>query len=85
VLFVSFFLCVRLVVVLGFLQFRCVCVCEVLPVDGPLSVACVSASVPLRVVLCVDIFVLVVCAFGWGCLWIPFVFAFVLGIYVARC
>jgi len=60
-----------------------VCVCEVLHVGGPLSVACVSASVPQRVVLCVDCFILVVCAFGWGYLWMPFVFALVLGVYVA--
>jgi len=72
-------------VVLDFVRFRCVCVCEVLPVGGPWLVACVSASVPQQVVLCVDIVVLVVCAFGWGCLWMPFVFALSLGIYVARC
>jgi len=55
-------------VVLGFLRFRCVFVCEAFPVDGRLLVACVSASVPQQVVLCVDCFVLVVCDFGWGCL-----------------
>jgi len=85
VLFVSCFLCVRFFVVLGFLRFRCVCICEVLPVGSPLSVACVGASVPQRVVLCVDSFILVVCAFGWGYLWMPFAFALVLGVYVACC
>jgi len=63
-----FLLWVPFFVVLGFLRFHCVCVCEVLAVSGPLSVACVSASDPQRVVPV--------------CIWCSWCLCFWLGMFV---